>query len=61
VSTLHWVCNGENPDSRIGLGSTGQANLTPVPIPEPGSLLLLGTGLVGIARYARRRRTQTKS
>lgn len=44
-----------------GFGETGNAQFVNTVVPEPASMLLLGTGLAGIAAAARRRRREQRN
>jgi hypothetical protein len=52
----YGATNGSSPD--LVRRSAFSESLTITPIPEPGTLLLIGSGLVGIGVGARRRRKQ---
>lgn len=49
--------SGRNPDGSVFVGTVGSGDmhLTPTAVPEPGTLAMFGSGLIGIAGVLRRK------
>lgn len=53
ITTVPWTVNFASVINNLGQTTSADLNITAVP--EPGSMILLGTGLLGVAAIARRR------
>ena len=60
--TLHLnILTRENPDGSLHRNAGLRAGYTPLTVPEPGTLSLLGTGLLGVGRLVRRKGKSEKA
>jgi len=51
----HHSNSGENGATFQDFNNTADGDSGPVPVPEPTTMLLLGSGLIGLAGYGRKK------